>query len=449
MEMLERIVDSVNTLLWDNVLIYVLLGTGIYYTIRLGFPQLNKVGQGFRLTFGGMFQKGESADSDGMSSFQALATAIAAQVGTGNLAGVATAIASGGPGAIFWMWISAIFGMGTIFGEAVLAQKYTDRVGGEITGGPAYYLSKGVKSKGLAIFFAITIILALGFVGNMVQSNSIAQAVNAAFGINKLIIGIIVAICAALILIGGMSRIASFAQLVVPFMAALYILGSLVIIFKNNSMIIPAFKSIFTGAFSAQAAVGGAVGITVKKTVQLGIARGLFSNEAGMGSTPHAHAVAKVSHPAQQGMVAMVGVIIDTLVVCTATAIINLVTEANTLGLDGAEMTQKAFELGLGRSGAIFIAISLFFFAFTTIIGWYFFGEANIKYLFGTKGVPIYKILVLLFIVLGSTMKVKLVWKMADMFNGIMVIPNLIGLLILAPQAVDILKDYNTNYIDE
>ncbi|MEW8973930.1 MAG: sodium:alanine symporter family protein [Tissierellaceae bacterium] len=447
MKMLETFVDSVNTLLWDNILIYMLLGTGIYYTIRLGFPQISKIGQGFRFTFGGLFKKSDKADEEGMSSFQALATAIAAQVGTGNLAGVATAIASGGPGAIFWMWISAIFGMGTIFGEAVLAQKYTDRVGGEITGGPAYYLSKGVKSRGLAIFFAITIILALGFVGNMVQSNSIAHAVNSAFGINKVIIGIAVAICASLILVGGMSRIASFTELVVPFMAALYIIGSLVIIFKNTSMIIPAFKSIFVGAFSAQAAVGGAVGVTVKKTVQLGIARGLFSNEAGMGSTPHAHAVAKVAHPAEQGMVAMVGVVIDTLVVCTATAMINLITEANTLGLTGAEMTQKAFELGLGRSGVIFIAISLFFFAFTTIIGWYFFGEANIKYLFGPKGVAPYKILVLLFIVLGSMLEVELVWNMADMFNGIMVIPNLIGLLILAPQAVDILKDYDSTRI--
>jgi amino acid carrier protein len=319
-----------------------------------------------------------------MTSFQALATAVAAQVGTGNLAGVATAIASGGPGAIFWMWVSAILGMATNFGEAVLAQKYADRSGEEVTGGPAYYLSRGVNSKLLAGFFAVTIIIALGFVGNMVQSNSISTAVNAAFNIPKPIVGIITAIFAGLILIGGMKRIANFAELVVPFMAILYIVGSAVIIFKNPATIIPAFKSIFQGAFTTKAAVGGALGVTMKQAARYGIARGLFSNEAGMGSTPHAHAVANVAHPAQQGMVAMVGVIIDTLVICTVTALINLVTGANTLGLTGIEMTQKAFELGLGKFGIVFIAISLFFFAFTTIIGWYFFWRSKYK-------IPIWK----------------------------------------------------------
>lgn len=444
-----NLVNVLNDFLWNNILIYALLGTGIYYTIRLGVPQLSKVGAGFKQAFGGIFSKNKKADEDGMTSFQALATAVAAQVGTGNLAGVATAIAAGGPGAIFWMWVSAIFGMATNFGEAVLAQKYAEKVGDEVTGGPAYYISKGVKSKTLAAIFAVLIIIALGFVGNMVQSNSIAAAVNSAFGINKIVIGIITAIFVALILIGGMSRIASFAELVVPFMALLYIIGSFVIIFKNGSQILPAFKSIFVGAFTTQAAVGGALGVTVKQAVRLGISRGLFSNEAGMGSTPHAHAVAKVAHPAQQGMVAMVGVIIDTIIICTATAMINLVTGANTLGLTGIEMTQKAFELGLGSFGLAFIAISLFFFAFTTIIGWYFFGEANIKYLFGVKGVNPYRIVVLVFIVLGSFLEVELVWKLADLFNGMMVIPNLIGLLILAPQASAILKDYDTRFIKE
>lgn len=442
-------VDAVNGFLWDKFLIYALLGTGIYYTFRLGIPQISKVGTGFKQAFGGIFKKDKKADADGMTSFQALATAVAAQVGTGNLAGVATAIAAGGPGAIFWMWVSAILGMATNFGEAVLAQKYADRSGNEVTGGPAYYLSKGVKSKFLAGFFAVTIIIALGFVGNMVQSNSIATAVNSAFGVNKIIVGVITAIFAGLILIGGMSRIASFAELVVPFMALLYIIGSFVIVVKNPSAIGPAFKSIFAGAFTTQAAVGGALGVTMKQAARYGIARGLFSNEAGMGSTPHAHAVAKVDHPAQQGMVAMVGVIIDTLVICTVTALINLVTGANTLGLTGIEMTQKAFQLGLGNFGLAFVAISLFFFAFTTIIGWYFFGEANIKYLFGSKAINVYRLVVLGFIILGSFMKVDVVWSMADMFNGLMVIPNLIGLLILSPQAAAILRDYNTTFIKQ
>lgn len=444
---MQGFVSVVNGFLWNNFLIYALLGTGIYYTIRLGIPQISKVGPGFKQVFGGIFKRDEKADADGMTSFQALATAVAAQVGTGNLAGVATAIAAGGPGAVFWMWISAIFGMATNFGEAVLAQKYADRVGDEVTGGPAYYLSKGVRSKFLAGFFAVTIILALGFVGNMVQSNSISTAMNTAFGINKLIGGIITAILVGLILIGGMKRIASFTELVVPFMAVLYIIGSIIILIRNGANIIPAFKSIFVGAFTTQAAVGGALGVTVKEAVRFGIARGLFSNEAGMGSTPHAHAVAKVAHPTLQGMAAMVGVIVDSLVICTVTALVNLVTGANLTGLTGIEMTQEAFRLGLGEIGLGFIAVSLFFFAFTTIIGWYFFGEANIKFLFGIKAVPIYRWIVLGFIVLGSFLKVDLVWDLADMFNGLMVIPNLIGLLILAPQAAEMLRDYDMNYL--
>ena len=347
------------------------------------------------------------------------------------------------------MWMSAIFGMATNFGEAVLAQKYSTIIDGDRTGGPAYYLARGVKSKFLAGFFAVSIILALGFVGSMVQSNSISAAVNSAFGINKVLVGIVTATIVALILVGGMKRIANFAEIVVPFMAGLYIIGSLVILFKFRGQTLDALKSIFTGAFTTQAAVGGAIGVTVKQAVRFGVARGLFSNEAGMGSTPHAHAVANVAHPAQQGMTAMVGVVIDTGVVCTATALINIATGASGMGLNGIEMTQQAFGIGLGSFGLSFIAVSLFFFALTTIIGWYFFGEANIKYLFGTKGIVPYRVLVLGFIVLGSFMKVDLVWDMADMFNGLMVIPNVIGLIILAPQASRILKDYNNNFLDK
>lgn len=449
MDTLVNFVTKVNSILWDNVLIYALLGVGILYTVILRVPQINKIGPGFRQTFSGVFKRDQKKVEGEMTSFQALATAIAAQVGTGNLAGVATAIASGGPGAIFWMWMSAIFGMATNFGEAVLAQKYSTIIDGDRTGGPAYYLARGVKSKFLAGFFAVSIILALGFVGSMVQSNSISAAVNSAFGINKVLVGIVTATIVALILVGGMKRIANFAEIVVPFMAGLYIIGSLVILFKFRGQTLDALKSIFTGAFTTQAAVGGAIGVTVKQAVRFGVARGLFSNEAGMGSTPHAHAVANVAHPAQQGMTAMVGVVIDTGVVCTATALINIATGASGMGLNGIEMTQQAFGIGLGSFGLSFIAVSLFFFALTTIIGWYFFGEANIKYLFGTKGIVPYRVLVLGFIVLGSFMKVDLVWDMADMFNGLMVIPNVIGLIILAPQASRILKDYNNNFLDK
>ena len=441
---LNVIVDTINEYLWGYILIFLLVGTGLYYSIRLRFPQVRQIGKGFKQTFGGIFKKDVEADKDGMSSFQALATAIAAQVGTGNLAGVATAIASGGPGAIFWMWISAFFGMATIFAEAVLAQTYTDRVDGEITGGPAYYISKGLKNKGLAIFFAIAIIIALGFVGNMVQSNSMAVAINNAFNIPKVIVGIIVAVLTALILVGGMTRIANFTELVVPFMALIYIVGALIIIIKNASHIGPAFKMIFQGAFSTKAIGGGVLGVTVKEAVRFGISRGLFSNEAGMGSTPHAHAVAKVKHPSEQGLVAMVGVIFDTMIICTLTSLIILTTNAHTTGTTGAEMTQIAFSNGLGKYGAPFIAVSLFFFAFSTIIGWYFFGEANIKYLFGKDGVKYYRWIVFGFILIGSFLEVQLVWDIADMFNGIMVFPNLIALFALSPVVVKSLEDYES-----
>lgn len=333
------IVDKLNWLLWDNLLIFLLLGTGLYYSFRLKFVQVRRIGTINQYVFGEIFKKSDKADADGMTSFQALATALAAQVGTGNLAGVATAIASGGPGAIFWMWVSAFFGMGTIFGEAVLAQKYADRIDGEVVGGPAYYLKKGVNSNFLAGFFAVTIIVALGFVGNMVQSNSIAIALNSAFNIPSWIGGVITAIIAGLILIGGISRIASFTELIVPIMAILYIIGSIIILLLNYSQIIPAFKLIFTSAFTPQAAVGGVLGVKVKETIRYGISRGLFSNEAGMGSTPHAHAVAKVKHPAEQGLVAIFGVIFDTLIICTITALINIMTGAYDQGLTGIAMT--------------------------------------------------------------------------------------------------------------
>ncbi len=443
-----KIVDFLNDLLWGKLLIFLLLGTGIYYSIRLRFPQFRQIKRVNKQVFGdNIFKRGAKADKDGMSSFQALATAIAAQVGTGNLAGVATAIASGGPGAVFWMWMSALFGMGTIFAEAVLAQVYTERIDGEVVGGPAYYLRKGTNSKFLAGFFAISIIIALGFVGNMVQSNSIAVALDSAFNIPPLVGGIIAAVIAALIFIGGLTRIASFTELVVPFMAILYIVGSLIIMVLNYTEIIPAFKLIFTSAFSAKAVAGGAAGVAVKEAVRYGISRGLFSNEAGMGSTPHAHAVAKVDHPAEQGLVAIFGVIFDTLIICTITALINIIMGGHTSGLTGIEMTQSSFAAGLGNFGTIFIAISLFFFAFSTIIAWYYFGEANIKYLFGTKGLTPYRILVIIFIVLGSALTVEAVWDLADLFNGLMVLPNIVGLLILSPQVIKILNDYENNFL--
>jgi len=435
MDIME-IVVKINSILWGPIMLFLLLGTGVLFTFKLRFIQIRKFNNIWKETFGGIFKKENKADEDGMSSFQALTTAIAAQVGTGNLAGVATAIATGGPGAIFWMWISGFVGMATIFAEAILAQLHTVRVDGELTGGPAYYIKNGLGNKYLAGFFSVAIVLALGFMGNMVQSNSISEAAFVAFNIPKIVTGFVVAAIVGLIIIGGISRIASFTEKVVPLMAGLYIIGALIIVCINYTQILPVLKMIVYGAFNPQAATGGIIGASVKEAFRYGVARGLFSNEAGMGSTPHAHAIAKVKHPVQQGLVAIMGVIIDTGIVCTLTALVILTTGTLSSGLTGSQLTQEAFIRGFGGYGAPFVAICLFFFALSTIIGWYYFGESNIKYLFGKKGIGPYRVFVLLFVIFGTAMKVDIVWELADTFNGLMVIPNLIALLGLASLVV-------------
>lgn len=451
MEVLTKIVSTVNGILWDkNILLFLLVGTGVWYTCQLKFIQVRGFGEGFRRTFGGLFKKSEKASNEGMSQFQSLATAIAAQVGTGNLAGAATAIAVGGPGAIFWMWVSAFFGMATIYAEATMAQKYK-KIGDDktVTGGPVYYIEaafKGKFGKALAASFAVFIILALGFMGNAVQSNSIAAAFDTAFGINPLVIGIILAVLSYLVFSGGISRIAKVTEIVVPIMALFYIIGSLIVILANFKNIPLAFEEIFVGAFAPQAIAGGVVGATIQKAMSKGVARGLFSNEAGMGSTPHAHAVAKVDHPSEQGFVAMMGVFIDTFVILNLTALVIITTRSVTPdgSIIGTALTQAGFSAVFGKFGDIFIAICMFFFAFSTIIGWYFFGEANIKYLFGAKAVKIYGVLVCLCVLLGTLGEVSIVWTMSDMFNGLMVIPNLVALLALTK----VVKSVHNEYID-
>lgn len=451
MTLLEIIV-KVNGILWGWPTIILLLGTGIYFTVITGCVQIRRIGMAFKETFGFLFEKEKKQKKEGeVSSFQSLATAIAAQVGTGNLAGVATAIAAGGPGAIFWMWVSGFFGMGTIFAEAVISQKFVQYREGEKVGGPAYYIRYGLKNqafaKFLAGFFAIAIIFALGLMGNVVQANSIAVAAESAFNIPPLVVGVVVAALVMLIVAGGVSRITSVTEKIVPFMALFYIIGSLIIIFGHASMILPSLKMIVVSAFSPEAILGGALGVSMKEAFRYGVARGLFSNEAGMGSTPHAHALAKVKHPAQQGLVATLGVLIDTGIICTMTALVILTTNAMNSELTGAQLTQQAFTLGFGHFGTKFISICLFFFAFSTIIGWYFFGESNIKYLFGKIGVLPFRILVAVFIVVGSTWKVDLVWELADTLNALMVFPNLIGLLALSTLVVRINKDFDMNFV--
>ena len=461
MDIISSIVGKINGFLWDFALLFLLCGTGIYFTIRLKFVQIAKFKDGWDRTFGGLSLRGKAADKEGMSSFQSLATAVAAQVGTGNLAGAATALIAGGPGAIFWMWLSAFFGMATIFVEASLGQQYkTVTESGNAIGGPAYYIKaafKGVFGKFLAGLFAIFIILALGFMGNMVQSNSISGAFANAFPqIKPIYIGIACALVAAFIFIGGLKRIASFAEKTVPIMALFYIIGSVIILIMNIKNLPSSIVLIFTSAFNPQAVIGGGLGIGVQQAMRYGVARGLFSNEAGMGSTPHAHALAKVKHPCEQGVVAMIGVFFDTFVVVTLTALVILssdILQTKIYPLDtvsaipetlkGVGLPQAAFSNGFGFFGVVFVAVCLLFFAFTTIIGWYFFGEQNVKYLFGEKAVKVYAVLVVGFILLGSVLKVDLVWDLADCFNGLMVIPNLLGILALSGIVGGLFKEYN------
>ena len=450
METLNNIVLTIQNYMSNYVLIIALLGAGLWFSFRLGFIQVRGFGESMRRTFGGLFSKKGAAGKDGMSSFQALATAIAAQVGTGNIAGAATALAIGGAGAIFWMWIAAFLGMATIYAEALMAQKYkTVGADGQVTGGPVYYIRaafKGTFGKVLAALFAILITLALGFMGNAVQSNSIAAAFHTAFGIPQWIMGVVVAVIALFVFAGGIERIAKVTETIVPLMAALYIVGALIVIIYNYKNIPYAFASIFVGAFAPQSVVGGAAGATVKLALTKGVARGLFSNEAGMGSTPHAHAVAKVNHPVEQGFVAMAGVFIDTFIVLNLTALVILTTKSIPTGKTGAELSQYAFSTLYGKGGDIFVAICMFFFAFSTIIGWYFFGQANIKYLFGPKAVKIYSAAAAVCVFLGSLAEVDLVWNMADCFNSLMVVPNILALFTLSKLISQVHEDYFKNF---
>lgn len=436
MEFIVQIKDF----LWDYVIIFLLVFAGLFFSIKLKFPQITKLGLSVKNTLGSVFKKDDAPKKEGeVSSFQALATAVAAQLGTGSVGGVASAIMAGGPGAVFWMWISGLLGMSTIFAEAILAQVFRQNKDGEIYGGPAYYISQGIKNKRfakiLSIFFAVFLILALGFAGNMVQSNSIALSMQEGFGINPAYTGIALAILVSMIVMGGVQRISKIAEMVVPIMAFVFILSGLVILVMFRQNIIPVFKTIFQSAFSTSAVFGGAVGISVQTAIKMGLARGLFANEAGMGSTPHAHAVANVDKPADQGLSAIFGVLTG-IIICTVTALIILLTDAHIYsyanGLDSVAVTQKGFEIAFGKPGVIFLAISLFFFAFSTIVGWYYFGESNIVYLFGHKAVLVYRLLVIIAVIVGTVVSVDFVWVLSDTFNALMVIPNVIGLILLS-----------------
>lgn len=451
MEDVREIVGLVNRILWDYILIYALIGIGVIMTIRLRFPQFTRLFPALKKMIAGIIKK-EKVEEGKMTPFQALSTAVAAQVGTGNIVGVATAIASGGPGAAFWMLISAFFGMATIFAESVLAQKYREKKNGELVGGPAYFIKNGLKSKVLATLFSISAILAMGIIGIMVQSNSIAGSVSTAFGAPVIGISIVLTIVVALILMGGMGRIASFAETVVPIMAGAYIAGSLVMILMNLENLVPVLKSIFIGAFTPAAIGGGALGITVQHTIRFGLARGLFSNEAGLGSTPHSHAVADTKHPAEQGFTAMIGVFISTFLICVSTVMVNMVSGSYDPGVSAAVMsesatvmTQNGFMIGFGGFGGMFLSVCLSFFSLTTIVGWYFFAESNVKFLFSSKAAVIngFKVLSLTALVIGTLIDATFVWELADMSMGLMALPNIIAMFLLSKEVKNILEDYD------
>jgi len=457
---LYPIVCDINTYLSNYILVFLLLGIGFWYSIKTRFVQIRCFKEGWNSVFGNLSLRGKKHDS-GMSSFQALATAIAAQVGTGNIVGASGAILTGGPGAIFWMWLIAFFGMATIYAEATLAQE--TRIvekDGNVKGGPVYYITtafKGGFGKFLAGFFAIAITLALGFFGCMVQSNSIGSTMQTAFGIPSWIVGIILVAICAFIFLGGVQRLASVTEKVVPIMAAIFLLGGLIVLIVRIKYVPATIGMIFKYAFQPQAIIGGGFGYAIKTAISQGAKRGLFSNEAGMGSTPHAHALANVDCPHDQGVVAMIGVFIDTFVVLTLNALVIISTLYTADGplasgyvgdvtgvLGKANLAQTAFGVVFGESaGNMFVAVCLFFFAFSTILSWNLFGKINVSYLFGKKSTVVYTVLALVFIFLGTMMSNDLVWELSDMFNNLMVIPNAVALFALTSLVVKHADDPN------
>ncbi|MCQ2978840.1 MAG: amino acid carrier protein [Clostridia bacterium] len=444
-QFLYGIVTTINSYMSDYILIILLIGTGIFFSFKTGFVQLRGLVEGFKKSFSSFSLNGKK-NKDGLSTFQALATAVATQVGTGNIVGACGAILAGGPGAILWMWIIAFFGMATIYAEAVLAQK--SRVvneDGTVTGGPVYYIKKAFKGnlgKFLAGFFAVAITIALGFIGSMTLSNSISEACSSAFHIDPWIVSLVIVIITAIVVFGGVTRIASTAEKIVPLMSILYLVGGIIIICARIKFIPATLWMIIKYAFTPNAIIGGGIGTAIKIAISQGAKRGLFSNEAGMGSTPHIHALAKVDKAHDEGLVAMVGMFIDTFVVITFTALVVISTlyqpggvlESGVCeGVTKANMAQLAFGEVFGDNiGAIFVAICLVFFAFSSILGWNLYGKLNFEYLFGKKMVPLYFAISLVFIFLGGIFSNDLVWELSDFFNQIMVIPNVMALIALS-----------------
>ena len=440
MSLLGRLADA----LWNPWLLGLFLFTGLVLTVGSGFFPLRRFRLWWRVTAGSLLHTSRASNGGGISSLQALATALASTIGTGSIAGVAMAIYLGGPGAVFWMWASALLGMSTGCVEKLLSVQYqTAAPRGGRQGGPMFYLRDGLRAPGLAVWFALACLPATLAGGNLVQAGSIASALQSAFGWDRLLVGMGTALLAGLVMVGGMGRVARVSERLVPAMALLYLgSGALVLIVRAEEL--PrAFALIFSCALNPEAALGGGSGYTLSAALRHGVARGVFTNEAGLGTSAMAHAAADVDQPAAQGMWGIFEVFTATLVVCTMTALVIVSTGSLNTGLTGSELAQSAFNSVFGEAGNIFIAICMLFFAFSTIIGWYFFAKVNVIYLFGKKMVPVFSVLVLVFVVIGSMLKVDLVWDLSDMFNGLMVIPNLIAVLALTGVVVSLSREYD------
>ncbi|HFI0025411.1 TPA: alanine/glycine:cation symporter family protein [Streptococcus suis] len=439
--MLE-LMQNINNFVWGPPLLLLLVGTGVYFTLRLGVFQISKLPTAFRL----IFSSDQSGQGD-VSSFAALCTALAATVGTGNIVGVATAITTGGPGALFWMWVAAFFGMATKYAEGFLAIKYrTKDANGQAAGGPMHYITLGMgqKWKPLAVFFAISVVLvALLGMGTFSQVNSIASSMSSSFGLAPQLVSIVTAISIAFFIFGGIEKISEVSTKIVPFMAILYILASLTVLALHWDQLIPTLVLVLKSAFTPAAAVGGFAGATVQQAIQRGIARGVFSNESGLGSAPIAAAAAKSDNPVEQGLISMTGTFIDTLIICTLTGLTILVTgQWSVAGLEGAPLTQAAFASVFGQPGALALTISLALFAYTTILGWSYYGERCIEFLFGTKSILPYRLVFVAMVALGGFLKLDLIWTIADIVNGLMALPNLIALLALSPVIIKETRQY-------
>lgn len=437
LDLLSKIISVGNTIIWSYVLIALLIILGLFFTLRTGFVQFRLFKEMFRLLTEGASTRNK--DKKTVSSFQAFCISTASRVGTGNLAGVAIAIASGGPGAVFWMWLIALIGAGSSFIESTLAQIYKVEDGDSYRGGPAYYMAKGLNAKWMGVIFSVLITLSFGFVFNAVQSNTITLAFANAFALDRSILGYVLVVLTGLIIFGGVHRVAKATEIIVPIMAIAYVLIALFVVLKNISLLPSIFSLIFKDAFGIQSVMGGTLG----SVISMGIKRGLFSNEAGMGSAPNAAATAEVTHPVKQGLIQTLGVFTDTLLICSATAFMILISGVYTSSGTGIELTQNALSSQVGSWGNTFIAICIFLFAFSSIIGNYYYGETNIEFISSNKlFLTIYRFLVLGMVLFGATSEIKIVWDMADLFMGLMAIINLIAITLLHKQAILALKDY-------